>query len=62
MLSVAFQEKIEDVAHVLDDGQSILATPTNTLTTHFGHMVVLFGAYIRTSRKAIRLIVSFLLG
>ena len=36
VLSVAFQEKIEDVAHLLDDGQSILATPTNTLTIPFG--------------------------
>ena len=26
--TVAFQEKIEDVAHLLDDEQSILATPT----------------------------------
>ena len=28
---VAFQEKIEDVAHLLDDEQSILASPTNLL-------------------------------
>ena len=34
--TVAFQEKIEDVAHLLNDEQSILATPTNTLTIHFG--------------------------
>ena len=34
--TAAFQEKIEDVAHLLDDEQSILATPTNTLTIHFG--------------------------
>ena len=32
--TAAFQEKIED--HLLDDEQSILATPTNTLTIHFG--------------------------
>ena len=36
MATVAFQEKIEDVAHLLDDKQSILATPTNTPTIHFG--------------------------
>ena len=34
----AFQEKIDDVAHLLDDKQSILATPTNTLTIHFGNI------------------------
>ena len=28
--TVAFQEKIEDVVHLLDDEQSILASPTNT--------------------------------
>ena len=36
--TAAFQEKIEDVAHLLDDEQSILATPTNTLTIHFGEI------------------------
>ena len=34
--TVAFQKKIEDVAHLLDDEKSILATPTNTLTINFG--------------------------
>ena len=34
--TAAFQEKIEDVAHLLDDEQSILAIPTNTFTIHFG--------------------------
>ena len=34
--TAAFQEKIEDVTHLLDDEQSILAAPTNTLTIHFG--------------------------
>ena len=35
-LTAAFQEEIEDVAHLLDDEQSILATPTDTFTIHFG--------------------------
>ena len=38
VLTVAFQEKIEDVAYLLDEEQSILATPTNThdsFLTHF---------------------------
>ena len=38
--TAAFQEKIEDVAHLLDHEQSIFATPTNTLTIHFGDIYV----------------------
>ena len=34
--TIAFKEKIKDVAHLLDDEQSILASPTNTLTINFG--------------------------
>ena len=40
--TVAFQEKIEDVAHLLYDEQSILATPTNTLTIYFGDIFLGF--------------------
>ena len=36
VLTAAFQEETEDVAHLLDDEQSILASPTNTLTINFG--------------------------
>ena len=34
--TVAFQKKIEDVTHLLDDEKSIFATTTNTLTINFG--------------------------
>ena len=37
VLTVAFQEKIEDVAHLLDEEQSILATPTNTHDSFLRH-------------------------
>ena len=40
--SVAFRERIEDVAHLLGDEQSILATPTNTLTIHFDEIFLGF--------------------
>ena len=33
--TVAFQENIVDVAHLLDEKQSILTTITNTLTINF---------------------------
>ena len=45
VLTVAFQEKIEDVAHLLDEEQSILATPTNTHDSFLRH---LFGFCLKT--------------
>ena len=35
--TVAFQEKIEDVAHLLGDEKSILASPTNTYYSFWRH-------------------------
>ena len=47
-----FQEKSEDVAHLLDDEQSILATPTNTLTIHFGDIFEDFVSIHKQSTEA----------
>ena len=35
--TVAFKEKIENVAHLLDDEQSILASTTNTYYSFWRH-------------------------
>ena len=37
--TVAFQEKIEDVARLLDDEQSILASPKNTYYSFWRHFL-----------------------
>ena len=50
--TVAFQEKIEDVAHLLDDEQSILATPTNTLTINIGDIFLGFCLNPQTIRRS----------
>ena len=50
--TLAFQEKIEDVAHLLDDEQSILATPTNTLTINFEDIFLGFCLNPQTIRRS----------
>ena len=52
VLTIAFQEKIEDVAHLLDEEQSILATPTNTLTIHFWDIFLDFVLIRKQSTEA----------
>ena len=49
---VSLNLKIEDVAHLLDDEQSILATPTNTLTFHFGDIFLGFFLHPQTIHRS----------